>query len=488
MLEGIVTYADLKGRIARFGSNKQGSVAIMFGLAVIPLVLVSGAAIDYGRASATRTQLQTAIDAAALHGTKIQQGLTDPALSTQLRAMTDANFTSNAGANITGFTMVRVDTTDPITGKRIRQINLNASAVIPNRFMSLANFNTTTVDVESKATWGTSDIEIALVLDNTGSMSWSNKMVELKRALCGDPTCANPNPATGFVKLMKDSARYTDQIRVAMVPFDTTVRMPLTIQNQVNAASMSSTTFSTTGAGYCGSNGNSAERTSWFRFALRDKDTMATNRDASNNWVGTGCGVGRAAPATWQGCVWDRDTGTNRDITDNNITTTDTDSLHPAVNCRTNNLARILPLLDIRGQSVTLLNAMATMTPSGNTNLTVGLSWGQAMLTNTAPFQEAKPVGADVKRFLILLTDGDNTENRESGSQATIDARTTQACNSAKAQGITVYAIRVIDGNQSLLQSCASDASKYKEVANAADLTPVFVQIASEISSIRLTN
>lgn len=476
-------------RLQQFGHDKRGAVAILFGLSLIPIVLLSGAAIDYGRSSAARTELQTAIDAAALHGTKIQQNFSDADLTVKLRQMTNANFNSNTGATISAFTMNRVDNTDPVTGRRNRQIAITAAANVDNKFMRLASFYSTTVNVESKATWGTADIEIALVLDNTGSMAWSNKITELKRALCGDPNCTNTNPTTGFVKLMKDSSRYTDQIRVAMVPFDTTVRMPLNIQNAVNAGPTTPTFFSGPGGGgYCGGASTSAVRSSWFRFAPRDKDTMASNRDATNAFVGTGCGVGRVTPATWQGCVWDRDMTSNRDTKDDDIDASVTDSLHPAVNCRTNALARIVPMLDIRSRSVDLINAMATMTPSGNTNLTVGLSWGRAMLTNAEPFNEARPVGGDVKRFLILLTDGDNTENRHSSSQAAIDPRSTAACTAAKAQGIVVYSIRVIDGNRTLLQSCASDASKYYEVANAADLTPVFVRIASEISSVRLTN
>jgi Flp pilus assembly protein TadG len=482
-------YSDLTHHMQRFGTDKRGAVAILFGLSLVPIVLLTGAAIDYGRASAARTELQSAIDAATLQGTKIQQNFNDADLTVKLRQMTNANFNSNTGASINTFNMTRVDTTDPVTGRRVRQIAIAATANVDNKFMRLASFYTTTVNVESKATWGTADIEIALVLDNTGSMGWSNKMTELKRALCGDPNCSNTNPATGFVKLMKDSSRYTDQIRVSLVPFDTTVRVPLAMQNAVNAGPTIATMFSGPGGGgYCAGGSTSTLRASWFRFAPRDKDTMASNRDSSNNFVGTGCGVGRVTPASWQGCLWDRDMTSNRDTKDSDIDTAITDTLHPAVNCRTNALARMVPMLDIRSRSTDLINAMATMTPSGNTNLTVGLSWGQAMLTNAEPFNEARPVGGDVKRFLILLTDGDNTENRHSSSQAAIDPRSTAACTAAKAQGIVVYAVRVIDGNRTLLQACASDASKYYEVSNAADLTPVFVRIASEISSVRLTN
>jgi hypothetical protein len=44
-----------------------------------------------------------------------------------------------------------------------------------------------------------------------------------------------------------------------------------------------------------------------------------------------------------------------------------------------------------------------------------------------------------------------------------------------------------MDGNRDLLKACASDAGKYFEVTDAAQLSPIFKQIASEISAVRLT-
>ncbi|PPD43162.1 MAG: hypothetical protein CTY15_10520, partial [Methylocystis sp.] len=50
----------------RFRDAREGATAIIFGLLIIPLMLALGAAVDYGRASQTRTALQTSVDAAAI--------------------------------------------------------------------------------------------------------------------------------------------------------------------------------------------------------------------------------------------------------------------------------------------------------------------------------------------------------------------------------------------------------------------------------------
>jgi nitric oxide reductase activation protein len=94
----------------------------------------------------------------------------------------------------------------------------------------------------------------------------------------------------------------------------------------------------------------------------------------------------------------------------------------------------------------------------------------------------------NLSRFMILLTDGDNTENRRTGSSSAIDARTRLACANAKAQGIVVYSVRVIEGNRDLLRECASSPANYYEVSAASQLDAVFRTIASQIGSIRLTN
>ena len=89
---------------------------------------------------------------------------------------------------------------------------------------------------------------------------------------------------------------------------------------------------------------------------------------------------------------------------------------------------------------------------------------------------------------MILLTDGDNTENRFTKSGNDIDARTRLACANAKSAGINLYTIRVIDGDAALLKECASKPEMYYEVPSASQLDPVFKTIANEISAVRLTH
>ena len=53
--------------------------------------------------------------------------------------------------------------------------------------------------------------------------------------------------------------------------------------------------------------------------------------------------------------------------------------------------------------------------------------------------------------------------------------------------GIQIYTVRAIDGDACLLRSCATEPGMYYDVKNASAAQPVFKKIASEISSVRLT-
>ena len=81
----------------------------------------------------------------------------------------------------------------------------------------------------------------------------------------------------------------------------------------------------------------------------------------------------------------------------------------------------------------------------------------------------------------MLLTDGDNTQNRWTTSGSSIDARTALACANAKAANIKIYTVRVIDGDATLLRNCATKPNMYYNVNQASQLNSVFSSIAQNL-------
>ena len=197
-------------RIKRFAQDERGTVALIFGLSILPVMGLTGAAVDYSRASLVRTELQAATDATALALAKDSVTATTAEINARANAIFTANFQGRFSSLVQSLTVTKLSD----------RFRVEARARVDFTLMQL---------------FGPSSTEIALALDNTGSMGWSNKMVELKKALCGDTTCSNTNPTTGFIKEMRSAAVVNDQIRIALVPFDTTVRVPLMFQNAFRA-------------------------------------------------------------------------------------------------------------------------------------------------------------------------------------------------------------------------------------------------------------
>jgi Flp pilus assembly protein TadG len=419
--------------LRRFGQDRSGNVIMLFGLALIPILGLAGAAIDYARATTARAELNAAVDSAALMAARDAAKLTDAQLTERINGWIKGSLSADEAAKFTSAT-IGIDRT-------ARTVTIAAKVPVGKTMFDVINGSDTTVTSNSQSSWGTSKIEIALALDNTGSMASSGKMDALKTA------------SKNLITIMKDATTETGQIKIAIVPFATQVRFdPATYKNST-----------------------------WLRYDLTR--CLEYYKDAWGRDTTTCKRTETITKAAWRGCVADRDK--NNDTTDSAPNTGVNSTLYPADFCRYGELATIRPLTD---NWTNLNSTIDAMVATGNTNVTIGAAWGQAAVSQQLPLSEAQAATTPrLQKFMILLTDGDNTENRFKDNVSTMDARTALACTSAKNAGIRVYTIRVIDGNGTLLRNCASDPSMYYDVKNASELSPVFNQIAREISAVRLT-
>ncbi|HEX8666544.1 MAG TPA: pilus assembly protein [Beijerinckiaceae bacterium] len=408
----------------KFGGDRSGATAVLFGLAILPVMGFAGAAIDYGRASAAKAQLQQAVDAAALGLAREQATANKHELERHGRQIVKTQL-----KDAEGLTADRIEVT-----RSPKTIRVAVSARMKTAFMGLLGFSVLDIGSEAEAAWGTPDIELALVLDNTGSMAESphgkRKIDELRKA------------AAGLLKDLRGVAKGKDSVKVSIVPFDTEVRLDPAHRNA-----------------------------DWLRWE-RPTDRL-----------------------DWTGYVEDRDQPYD---TTAEAATADVKSKHRARRFsryaghdgRGNDIAAIRPLTSLSGKGYdALVDAVDEMRPRGNTNVGLGVAWGLATLARSAPFAGA-PSEQGVKRFMIVLTDGDNTQSLVNGevnrSARIIDERTRLACASAK-KAATVYTIRLVEGNAALLRDCASDKDKYYDVTDPSKLEGVFRSIMKEISQTRLS-
>jgi hypothetical protein len=157
-------------------------------------------------------------------------------------------------------------------------------------------------------------------------------------------------------------------------------------------------------------------------------------------------------------------------------------------------LATVMPLNDTWGDSnsidpATLHGKINSMIATGNTNVTIGLHWALQMIApaDTLPLSQGAAYDTEkLTKYVVILTDGDNTQNRWDKSAASIDTRTAAACAAIKAKGIKVYSIRLISGNATLLRNCATEPGMYFEVSDASQLQSVFNTIGTTIANLHL--
>jgi Flp pilus assembly protein TadG len=397
--------------ITRFRDDCRGTTALMFGLLLVPVVATVGAAVDYTRAADARTAMQAAADTAALAVARDAGSLSDNEITDRARAVFAANF-HKRGAVIDPLVVEKTD----------RVIRVSATGSVKTAIMGIINVDEIKIGSTTQVAWGRNKLEIALVLDNTGSMARANKMPALKTAV------------HDFLTTLQNAAYDRDAVKISIVPFDT----------QVNI-----------GTGF-----------------------------ATADWLTFNANLGKLATDSkhWQGCVSDRDAPF--DTQDGGQS--GPAALYPAADCADASLATLQPLTN---DFDALRRSVDSMQPSGNTNITIGVAWGLASLSPAAPLDGGVTFGTPgVDKIMIVLTDGDNTQNRTTSKASEIDTRTRMACKTAKDAGIGVYTIRVIEGNVDLLRGCASDPGNYHEVANANELEGVFQGIAGQITRIRLTN
>jgi Flp pilus assembly protein TadG len=304
---------------------------------------------------------------------------------------------------------------------------------IVNGGQSLRISTSATVTTSMLQIIGQGSIDVAAT---TTAMAPAYREIELVLALDNTGSMASAGKMTALkeatlelLRLLETSGRRPGDVRVGIVPFDRMVRV---------------------GTGY-----------------------------ANASWI-------RNVPSNWTGCVWDRDSPYN---TNDTAPVSGTNATRfPAQNCPSTSLATIQPLTT---DFTALRNTVNAMTPSGNTNVTIGFAWGWHLLSGNEPFTQTQTTSeTNIDRWLVVLTDGQNTQDRWSTSQSTIDGRTRTVCDNLRAQDTTirVMTVRVIDGNAALLRACASNENYYYHVSDASQLIDVFRRIAWEITSLRLTN
>jgi hypothetical protein len=77
--------SKLLGRLGALAHDRRGSIAIIFGLALIPMATLAGVAVDYANVSRLNARLKAAADAAALSAVRDYASYNDLSLAQKKR-------------------------------------------------------------------------------------------------------------------------------------------------------------------------------------------------------------------------------------------------------------------------------------------------------------------------------------------------------------------------------------------------------------------
>ena len=450
--------SNLWSHAARFHRNQDGNIAVLFAIAILPVLAFVGAAADYSRASAARTSMQAALDSAALMVAKdLSSGIIKEAdIPTKAQSYFSGLFTYTGAKDVT----VNATYTQGSTGKG-STVLVNGSGAVQSDFMQIFGFPQLGFNASSTATWGNNLLRVALVLDNTGSMSQYSKLSNLKTA------------AKNLVTQLSGLAKTDGDVYISVVPFevDVNVGKSKASANWLRWDLWDPNNTNSWGQSYC-------SRGSWYTYAQCIGHGYTWNHNP-----------GSPSTSQWNGCVTDRDQ--SYDINSNAPSSNPTYFIADQEGS-----CPVAPILPLTYDWTAVNSNINSMTAQGATNQTIGLLWGWLSLLQQSPLNApAKDPNNIYQDVIVLFTDGLNTANRWSGdgssTSTAVDTRMKLLCDNIKQTKVTIYTVQIDTdgaGKSAVLPYCASSPGNFFMLTQPSQISTAFAQIGTSISKLRVAN
>lgn len=429
----------------RFASDTRGNIAMISAFVIPVLLLITFGGIDIHRASTVKANLQDALDAATLAAARSQY-----TADTDITRVGLASLQANL-APYNDITLLTAQTTfvlDPSTGAVVGDARVNVAALVANIILPMVGRGTgdqIPVGAHSEVLRSNNRVEVALVLDNTGSMSGA-KLTNTKAAAID---------LIDRLEAADSRSIEPDAIKISLVPFSQTVRISAGGSNTVPSYMSNATTHTGGGAWNASSNPTSLFSVARGRFTLFG--------DIGTTWGG--CVEARLAPydirdtaplsstqgrmfvpyfapdqpdsddypndSTW----WNYADEGNDYLQDarngNNSTFASTTARETEWGLRLRNRTKyataykrsgtldtgwgpnrgcnLQPLIRLTDNYGALRTAVNNMIASGNTNVPLGTMWGWHTLSPNAPFGDGRAYGTTrLTKIIIIMTDGEN--------------------------------------------------------------------------------
>ena len=522
----------LKGRLqVKFKAglrDERGAAAVFFAVGLVLLAPAALGLVDVYLTTTQRAELQDALDTATLYAARSDK-MTDAELKTVGEAALLSNLKLPDGQKFVSSDFKLA--ADKITVVGTAQIE--APAVGPKLW------DRADLTANSEVLRNSNNVEVALVLDTTGSMQ--NNMANLRSA------------ANDLVTLVIKEQQKPYYTKVALVPYSVgvnmgsladTVRGPAIGPKVISAATQTNPIQITTTAEHGLQDNERVLITGVAGMtALNDTEFVVTRVDATkfklNNIDGTKTNTykkytsGGAAQCLREGCAQQSFQDTQSVQRRMPVSTCATERVGAyafegagpgtaKVGWHYNRIgasdgscqsATVVPLTSTKK---TLTDQIALLKDDGSTAGHIGLAWGWYMISpdwdtvwtgDSAPAAYQKP---QTLKVVVLMTDGAfntayckgvNAQNSGFGeakdrikcnaTNGTAFAQADTLCKNIKAKGVFIYTVGFNVGNDAnvkkLMNDCATSAEYVYMPANGTQLKVAFRAIAQDINSLRIS-
>ena len=461
---------------ARFLANRTGAVGMLFALALPALLLAGGAAVDYSAVVRARTVLANGLDSATLAVVLAQAHKTPQLSGAALADAVGKALQAALGQDFPGATYNVTASMD-----KAGALSTTATIQTPTKFARFFGVNTmkvsTSTTVSAPQASGGQAIELAMVLDTTGSMA-------------GDKIAALKSAAADLTTTMFSTPGASSRIRMSVVPFTDYVNIGLADRNAPWLSVRAD--FTSPPSGSCTMEPTmvcSGGYTTISTTCVNDGVSTPCTQQVCNahTQVGTHESCPKAQAHAWHGCVGSRnyplDVQSAADIVDSANRVPGILDFHCAS-----------PLQRLTRNKHAVLATIDGLQAGGETYIAPGLLWGWRTLSPSAPYADGAAWGR-ANKYLVLMTDGVNTHapdypTHEAQAADLANQLTAQTCEDIKAKGITVFAIalEIADPTiKGILRNCASSPADFFDARTTRELKAAFHSIGSAITQVRIT-
>lgn len=210
------------GKLNGFLRNKAGNFGVMMGVMAFPLVGAAALAVDYSNVMRDRTMVQASLDAATLAAAKEYSAgsfaaETEDEMIDLLKAYGEDFFEANlpSGISMNDITLTASIETETKTDENgtpyeERAIGMDAILNYDTFLAKVIGHDSIIANLTSQVAVGNLSVEVALVIDNSGSMGSNSRLSRAKTT------------ATDMVDQLHAAASFsnkTDPMKISLVPF-----------------------------------------------------------------------------------------------------------------------------------------------------------------------------------------------------------------------------------------------------------------------------